>query len=151
MKGKDAARHRIGVGVVAKQRFRARSHIFEPDLTFLANEVLRHIRNVARRLLGESGKRGALRFGLDHAAGLPTYEQAIVHWTGSGLELAHGHAQPGAKVHFSLGLDQPPTGEKPPIDQRAGFVLGVEGEIVHIAIYAGHVAATQIRRSSLER
>jgi len=68
--------YRVRIGVVAKQSFRARSHIFEPDLAFLADEMLRHICDVPSRLLGEARKRGALRFGLDHAAELPTYKQA---------------------------------------------------------------------------
>ncbi len=137
MEGKDAARHRIGIGVVAKQRLRARGNIFEADLTLLADEVLRHVRDVAGRLLGEARKRGALRFGFDHPAELPTNEQAIVYRPRGGLEFPYRHAESGAKVHFSLGLDQPSTSDKPPVDQRPRLILGMEGGFAHLCKPAG--------------
>jgi hypothetical protein len=69
--------------------------------------------------------------GLDHAAEFPIHEQAIVDGAGSRLELADGHAKPGTEVHFGLGLNQPSARDKPPVDQRPGLVLGMEGGIVH--------------------
>src|SRR5882757_7221613 len=86
---------------------------------------------VASRLLRIPRQRGALWFGLDHAAELAAYEQAIIHEPRYGLEFAHRHAQSGAKVYFSLGLDLPPGFDKPPVDQRPGFVLGMEGRSTH--------------------
>ena len=47
------------------------------------------------------------------------------------LPLAHRDAQSGAKVHVSPGLDQPPARSKPPVDQRPGLVLGMEGGFIH--------------------
>jgi hypothetical protein len=131
--------------VVAKQRLGARGHVFKPDLTLFVDQVLRYTCDVAGRLFGETRKRGALWFGFDHAAELPTYKQTIVYRPRSGLEFAHRHAQPGAKVHFSLGLDQPPARDKPPVDQRPGPVLGMEREFTHISTYAGHGATTQMQ------
>jgi hypothetical protein len=144
MKGKDAPRHRIRVGVVAKQCLRARSHIFEPDLAFLADEMFRHIRDVTSRLLGIPRKRSPLGFGLDHATELPANKQAIVHGPRSGLEFAHRHSQAGSKIHFSLGLNQPSTRDQPPVNRRPGLVLGMEGGFVHFSIYGVDAAARQI-------
>ena len=131
MEGEDTARRRIRVGVVAEQGFGARSDIFEPDLAFLTDEVLGHAGDVARGLLREAGKGRAFRLwprSRRRASGLRTARSPPDRGR---LELAHRDAKPGAEVHFTSGLDQPAACGKPPVDQRPGLVLRMEGGFVH--------------------
>lgn len=103
--------------MVAEYRLRTGCHIFKANLPLLANEVLGHARDIARRLLRETREGAAFGFGLDHTAELVANEQAIVHRTGGRLEFANRNSQPGAKIYFRPGLDQPSTRGKPPVDQ----------------------------------
>ena len=72
------SRDRIGIGMVAKQRFRRRGDVFEPDLTFIPDQVLGQVGDVSRCLLGKARKRDAFGLGLDDAAQLAPNEQRIV-------------------------------------------------------------------------
>src|SRR5215216_1743067 len=117
MEGKDMARSRIRIGMIAEDGLGARRDIFETDLSFIMDEVLGHAGNVARGLLRKAGKRAAFGLGFDHSAELPAYEQAVVNGARGCLEFAHRHAKPGAEIHLCLGLNQPPTSEKTLVDQ----------------------------------
>jgi len=62
----------------AKQGFGRRGDVFEPDLTFVPDQVLRKIGDIARGLLGKAGERYAFWLCLNHAAQFAADEKRIV-------------------------------------------------------------------------
>ena len=113
--------------MVAKEHLSRRGNIFETDLSFVPNQVLRCIGDVTAGLLGKARERDAFWLDLDNAAQLATNEQRIVHRPRCGLKFADRDAKPGAEVQIGPRLDQPTARDKAPVDQRPGFVLGMEG------------------------
>lgn len=130
VEGEDAPRDRRRIGVVAKQDFGRRGDVFEPDLPIFMDQVIRRARHVAPSLVGEVGEGGALGLGFDDAAHAPVDEERVI---GGGRTRSGTLAPPrlARRRHSSLSGGSARSSRRPPINRRAGDVLGVEGRVGH--------------------
>jgi hypothetical protein len=107
VKVEHAARPWRRVGMVAKQDLGAGGDVLEADLAFAPDEMLRYAAHIARGVVRETREGRAFWFRLDNAAQGSADKQRIVDRAGSGRELAHRDAEPGAAVHLFARLHEP--------------------------------------------
>ena len=100
---KDPTGRRIGIGMIAKQHFDARGDVFETHLTVRANQMVRHVLDIASCLIGKPRQCHTIGFGLDHATELSLHKESVIDRTGRRLEFADCDTTTYAEVHLFPG------------------------------------------------